>query len=75
MRCSICDYCPTAPSLFDLAEGKRNVRLVWDDKTKGWNCGGVCSGDNTVNLDELMNPYVDEELVEVETVPVALPVR
>ena len=41
MRCMVCDYSPTAPSLFN-PYAKRGVKLHWDEAQQGWTCGNGC---------------------------------
>lgn len=56
MRCKICDFSPTAPSL-SLPVPPRGVKLKWDEKEQGWTCGNTCG---------MMDVYQEDEEEEVE---------
>jgi hypothetical protein len=61
MRCMICDYSPTAPSL-SIVQPPRGVKLAWDDKEQGWTCGNACGRIDTVDVED---GEIDLDLVEV----------
>lgn len=67
MRCKVCDFCPTAPSL-SLPVPPRGVKLQWDETEGGWTCGNSCGRMDTVeDFDEEGLDVDFDEAFEIET--------